>query len=211
MGSVPAGALRLLRMATVDDDDLLFRQLVRDSGVARTGLAEKEPLLRELISPFAFVWRIEDAAGPAGMIWLDTCSAHFSCLECTLLLRRRGVGIGPSAFLAAVLFAFERLAVSTVCFAAKEYNAQILAMCRRSGIAIGRRRTHADEFDPSGSSVLVEYLVDRQSVSAGRELAGRLLRRTVALLGPEGAVHFLATPGLLTAYGPTPHPVNGAP
>jgi hypothetical protein len=190
MGEATRDPLRLWR---VDVSDPLLVALIQEPSVASTGFVERDLRPEEMLSGDAFLWRIGTSAQVAGLIWLDTCTSHYACLECGLALRRAGRGMAPAAYLAVVLYAFERLGVSTVCFSAKEYNRQVIEMCWRAGIASVRRAVHQDDYHPDGVSELVEYQLDRRTVGAQRELAVRILHRPVELLDKAGAAAYVAS------------------
>lgn len=183
--------MRLRRIG--NDGGALLRRILRDPAVTRTGFAESDAEPHELLTPDARVWSIEDRAGEAGLIWLDTCSLHVRCLDCGLFLVSRGGGLGPRALLAALLYAMDRLSARAVCFAAKEYNRQVIRMCARAGILSYDRRPYQDDYHPDGVSELVYFSIDRSDLARNRDRCLALLRTPVAILDGAGGVEYLAS------------------
>jgi RimJ/RimL family protein N-acetyltransferase len=189
--------LRLVRIA--DDGGDSLARILRNPAVAPTGFAERDAEPHELLGPGARVWRLDSGGLDAGVLWLDQCLEHDDCLECGMYVRKAGRGSGPRALLAAVMYAFDRLAVRSLCFAAKEYNRPVIAMCRRVGLLPYDQQPYPDDFHPSGLSDLVYYLVRREDVERNRRRCRALLRTPVAVIGRSGAVEYVASPDRLPA------------
>lgn len=175
----------------------MLRRLIRDPGVRRTGFAESDIEPGDILGPEAMVWRIESAGAESGLVWLDTCREHRRRRECGLLMTRRGVGLGPRVLLAVLMYACARLSVTGVCFFAKEWNWQVIEMCRRAGIAGYDRRSHRDDFHPDGASDLVCFVIDWSDMVADPRRCRALLRTPVTVLDTEGRVEFVASQSAL--------------
>lgn len=190
-GRASGGLLRLRRIA--DDGGPLLLRILQDPELRRTGFAESDAEPHELLTADARVWSVESGGEEVGLVWLDRCPEHPGFRECGLFMLRRSRGFGPRVLIAALMYACVRLSAGGVCFEAKEYNRQVIAMCERAGIRSHDRRPHVDDFHPSGSSELVGFVIERGEMGRNPDWCRALLRTPIEILDRAGEVEFTAS------------------
>ncbi len=186
-------ALTLRRPA--DGGVALFDQLLARPEIARTGLAEADATLADLVTDDADVWAVVVRDREVGLTWLDRCFEHPEHRDCALFLARRG--LAPRVMVALFVYARLRLGADGLCFETKAYNWTVLASFDRVGVTADERAEHHDDFHPAGASELVGYVTGAGDLERNLDRARAWLRAPVEFHDRDGEVEYVVSADLL--------------